>query len=313
MTTAKEEQEPENETIEENPVVAKRKSSSTASSIKPNGSARAAKRQKSDEPEFIPPSLHSGDLDIHDSFTYLSSIPSSVAQDISAPCILGVDEAGRGPVLGPMVYAVCYCRADFKDDLDQTEFDDSKVLGHAARSRLLKFICEEQGSNIGWATTTMSARDITSGMLRPKEFGVHNLNEQAHDTTMDLIQRILDRGVNVKEVYVDTVGPPEKYEKKLSDRFPGIKVTVTKKADSLFKIVSAASICAKVTRDAALKVLDESPEDETWGSGYSGDPRTIAWLNSNIDPIFGWNESVRFSWKNAKDLLEAEKNVIVEW
>lgn len=46
---------------------------------------------------------------------------------------------------------------------------------------------------------------------------------------------------------MDTVGPADKYEHKLSQRFPGIQVTVRPKADSLFPVVSAASICAKVS------------------------------------------------------------------
>lgn len=49
------------------------------------------------------------------------------------------------------------------------------------------------------------------------------------------------------QVYVDTVGEETKYEARLTERYPGIKFTVRKKADSLFPIVSAASIMAKVS------------------------------------------------------------------
>lgn len=48
------------------------------------------------------------------------------------------------------------------------------------------------------------------------------------------------------QLYVDTVGPADKYEALLSSRFPNIRVRVSAKADALFPVVSAASICAKV-------------------------------------------------------------------
>ena len=54
-------------------------------------------------------------------------------------------------------------------------------------------------------------------------------------------------------MFVDTVGDPERYESKLSSLFPSIEFAVRKKADSLFPVVSAASICAKVTRDRCVR------------------------------------------------------------
>lgn len=53
--------------------------------------------------------------------------------------------------------------------------------------------------------------------------------------------------MNPFQVYVDTVGDPEKYRVKLSEIFPTIKFVVAKKADSLYPVVSGASIVAKVT------------------------------------------------------------------
>ena len=171
-------------------------------------------------------------------------------------------------------------------------------------------------------------------MLRPSTHASYNLNTLAHDTTIELIRSTLVAGVNVTKVYVDTVGPPHSYQTKLSRIFPSLQVTVTKKADSLFPIVSAASVCAKVTRDVAIDILsgtgsasgqggdasgcpileNDSP-GEVLGSGYPGDALTISYLKQSLDPVFGWRpEVVRFSWATAKDLLEKDKRAMdVAW
>lgn len=72
---------------------------------------------------------------------------------------------------------------------------------------------------------------------------------------------------------MDALGPTKGHEAFLSNIFPGIKFTVEAKADSKYKIVSAASIAAKVTRDACLEewVWEEAAVwDSTVGSGYPG-------------------------------------------
>ncbi|KAF6008260.1 hypothetical protein HII13_004044 [Brettanomyces bruxellensis] len=249
--------------------------------------------------------------------SHFSPIPKVVnAQNQQDPIILGVDEAGRGPVIGPMVYGLAYTRKSQDRVLRKFGFDDSKKLTPEKRTELMQGICgaePELLSSIGWATTSITARDISAGMLRPKG-STYNLNSQAHDVTMALIQGILDRGVCVEEVYIDTVGPPAVYQKKLQGRFPGLKITVTKKADSLFPIVSAASIVAKVTRDSSIEQSRLCRSIPTvWGSGYPSDPRTSKWLNGNVHPLYGWDLNVRYSWQTAKDAIKRNNGIEMTW
>lgn len=102
--------------------------------------------------------------------------------------------------------------------------------------------------------------------------------EVSMNSAINLIQNAIESGVFVAEIYVDTVGPPEKYQARLEKIFPGIKIVVAKKADSTYPIVSAASICAKVSRDHALKAwkfnVNENKEEIAYGSGYPNDPAT---------------------------------------
>lgn len=264
--------------------------------------------------EWIPKSITTiAEKLSYSSSTYHSPIPENVQNEPEKTVVLGVDEAGRGPVLGAMVYGISYCFVEYQDHLKKKYgFADSKTLQDSKRQDLFKLIDKEEhelNKNVGWATCTMTAKDISNGMLRSVlGAGSYNLNEQAHDTTIRLIKEVLQRGVNVREILVDTVGPPASYQAKLKGIFPGMDITVTKKADSIYPIVSTASVVAKVTRDLNLKWFNENLEEfagKNWGSGYPSDPNTSKWLNSNVDKVFGWNHGlIRFLWQTSKDALE---------
>ncbi|KAI8905536.1 ribonuclease H2 subunit A [Gorgonomyces haynaldii] len=226
------------------------------------------------------------------------------------PVILGVDEAGRGPVLGPMVYAVAYHILDRNDQLKQMKFNDSKQVKEEDRERLFDLLKKQDW--IGYGVYCCSAQDISGHMLAPVKY---NLNEFAHDTTIGMIKHLVEQKVMLSEIYIDTVGPPDKYQAKLSKIFPAIKITVSKKADALFPIVSAASICAKVTRDDIVKnweFREPLAFSRVFGSGYPADPKTVEWMQSNMDPVFGYPRLIRFSWSTTAQLLE-DKGVQVDW
>lgn len=264
--------------------------------------------------------------------TYVSPIPSSITEEniATTPIIVGVDEAGRGPIFGSMVYSAAYMPESFSNSLNtgDTEdlkfgFDDSKKLTDVKRDELFGYLwkasfnenlseeeqqnVEKLKANIGYVITGISARDISSGMSKFPPTEIYNLNEQAHDTTMEMI-RILkeDQKLNIKHVFIDTVGPPASYQRKLEMKFPDLKFTVSKKADSIYPIVSVASVIAKVTRDMHLKELNKQflREDITLGSGYPSDPNTVRYLKENVTALVGWNPVfTRFSWNTTNNYL----------
>lgn len=277
-----------------------------------------AKKAKLESRIWLPQSIETIDNKLRfDSTTYHSEIPQAI-QESDEPVVLGVDEAGRGPVLGPMVYGISYCLASYQNELKKYGFADSKTLKDEKRQELFKAMentNEELFKQVGWATTTMTAKDISSGMLQDvMGRGAYNLNEQAHDVTMELIRQTLNKGVKITKLFVDTVGPPATYQAKLRKWFPEIdEITVCKKADSIYPIVSAASVVAKVTRDLNLQWFTANLlHGANLGSGYPSDPNTSKWLNSHVDPVFGWCFGlIRFLWQTAKDSLERNKAVPV--
>ncbi|XP_041370470.1 ribonuclease H2 subunit A-like isoform X2 [Gigantopelta aegis] len=213
---------------------------------------------------------------------------------------------------GPLVYGICYCPVENNELLKEMGLADSKTLSEEQRESMFEKISEARDT-VGWIVEIISPTVICNKMLQRTKY---NLNFLSHDSAIGLVQRALDKGVNLKEVYVDTVGPPETYQAKLQRIFPNLDITVAKKADATYPIVSGASICAKIARDKAVKCWEFAEGIDTeslnYGSGYPGDPKTKAFLQTSMDKVFGFPQFVRFSWSTASVILEKEA-MAVRW
>lgn len=153
---------------------------------------------------------------------------------------------------GPLVYAVALCPESYHDQVGQLGFNDSKALTEARRDEL--FAIMDADPLVGYATLALSPSAISQGMLRRVP---HNLNAQSLAATVELIAGVLQAGVEVSTIYVDTLGDPERHRRTLQShfnmaRFKDIEWIVESKADAKYPVTGAASIAAKVTRDAFL-------------------------------------------------------------
>ena len=225
---------------------------------------------------------------------------------------LGVDEAGRGPVLGPLVYGLFLCPVQQSGRLKEIGVADSKALNEAERENLFKKMLEDP--DMSWVTRIISPLEISDSMLRVQKY---NLNELSYDTVYSLLEQVLTR-VKVKTLFVDTLGPPKAYQQRLELRFPQLagKIIVAPKADALYPPVSAASIIAKVTRDYCLKnwVFEDGPvpvKHRQFGCGYPGDPVTVKWLEDHVHEWHGFPDIVRFSWSSCQRILDEKAIKVV--
>lgn len=183
---------------------------------------------------------------------------------------------------------------------------DSKTLNEQQRDELMDQLIK--ATDYGYLVHALSSRFISNSMLGKTKY---NLNALSHDTAIGLVERTIQNGVQIDELYVDTVGDPAKYEQKLKNIWPEINVTVSKKADSKYPVVSAASICAKTVRDAFISAWKKENNAEA-GSGYTSDPYTKTYLSNNYDEVFGYPTFVRSSWSTCSKLMD-EKCISVRW
>jgi len=202
-----------------------------------------------------------------------------------------------------MVYGCAYWSLKVDDSIPKG-FRDSKQMKAEERDRLFEKLKDHP--EIGYAFRSILPYEISRNMLR-KSTDVYNLNEMSHDAAITLIRKIVDKGnVRVKKAFIDTVGNPQSYQRKLEREFPNIEFVVESKADANYAPCSAASVVAKVVRDRMLENWNYSESSDMthdFGSGYPSDPKCKSWMEKLSDPVFGYPDIMRFSWAPSKQQL----------
>ena len=146
--------------------------------------------------------------------------------------VIGVDEAGRGPVLGSLIYCAAFWPVALHDEISGLGFNDSKQLSEANRDLLFSKMLNHP--SIGWVIEELTAPYLSREMLRPTPI---SLNSISYDAVVRALQAIKDadssysyNGNNhdnmknvkinalppiINQIFIDTVGDPDYYKSKL--------------------------------------------------------------------------------------------------
>jgi ribonuclease HII len=200
--------------------------------------------------------------------------------------ICGVDEAGKGSVLGPMVVAAVGVPSE--DVFSDIEVNDSKLLSPKMRERLYAVIRKR----FRVVTVRIDAHEIDEirmGMT---------MNACVARAHAQVIAKLSPDCAYVDACDVNTFRYADMVKNHLE--LP-CEIVSEHHADEKFPVVSAASIIAKVTRDRAIATLAKKYGEI--GSGYPSDPVTIRFLNSYIDEHRVPPPIARKSWKTVSAIL----------
>ncbi len=202
--------------------------------------------------------------------------------------ICGIDDAGRGSMLGPLVIAGISLEKKNLRKLSSLGVKDSKKLSPKLREYFYKKIIEIVDD---YYVAKISPRSIDASVKK------HCLNDLEAKYMAKVVSKL-----NPNISYVDSCDVnPARFGREISKLSNNHKIKSYHYADSRFVVVSAASILAKVTRDRAIMKLRK---DHDLGSGYPSDTKTVKFVTkfykkNHIMPNF-----VRKSWKPVQKIVE---------
>lgn len=209
--------------------------------------------------------------------------------------LLGIDDAGRGPVLGPMVLAGIIIDKSQEKEIKALNAKDSKLLTPLQRRE----IADKIKPNFRHLILKASPQEIDSSS---------NLNYLEAIHTAKIINLLTK---DLKEKTTAIIDCPStnieawsKDVKNLLDNPNQIILQCEHKADANRPIVSAASILAKEQREEEMFRLRQKYSCD-FGSGYPADPKTIKFIKENFNNK-EYSTLIRFSWNTVKKLFKAK-------
>ena len=204
--------------------------------------------------------------------------------------VAGIDEAGRGCVIGPLVIAGVLVKEEDLGALAALGVKDSKLLTAKKREELAPQIISLAQKHV---VLKVSPLEIDRAVECQRK--LHKLNR--------LEAQIMGQIVTALEPNVAYVDAADVVEQRFGQHILEASTFKTKiisehKADKTYPVVSAASIIAKVDRDSAVAALRSEFGD--FGTGYLTDPKTTQFLTRWLRANKEYPDCVRKSWKPAK-------------
>ncbi|MEM2911450.1 MAG: ribonuclease HII [Candidatus Bathyarchaeia archaeon] len=206
--------------------------------------------------------------------------------------VAGVDDAGRGSVIGPLVIAGVLVKDEDIPKLIERGVKDSKLLSPNRRENLA---FEVKKIALKHAIIKISPAEIDKVVETGRKLNrLNRLEAQAMAKVIEQLKPDI--------AYVDASDVlEERFKQHILEHLPfKVEVISEHKADRKYPVVSAASIIAKVERDREISKLKAMYGD--FGCGYPTDPKTIRFLKQCLESTREYPEFVRKSWKPAKKL-----------
>jgi ribonuclease HII len=208
--------------------------------------------------------------------------------------IAGVDEAGRGPVIGPLVVAGIVIDEPHSEALAEWGVRDSKQLTPRQR--------EKMDVKIRQLALQAELLEVSADTIDTQRRNKHNMNELETQWMSEILRRLRWDVAYVDAVDVDA----DRFGRAIQSHFAPPRLVISEhKADSSYPVVAAASIVAKVRRDQRITELHRVYGD--FGSGYPSDPKTIHFLREWMAHHETFPDIVRKTWETASDILSKKR------